>query len=506
MKMGITMHDLLSKIPAEYIETISLSSKRPYASVMMLYHKEIKIEDDTVYIGYTSYMPEHLDPGIHYGLIVVNDKQVDFSVHQSDMIELKPGVSVSKLYEILKETISIYEYNISFSIYNSMIKHNDLNILIQKTSELLGNPVILFDDKTNLIAYYTEQEIDDPSANHILTMGYSLPKHIKDAHVEGTHKRLDENTMPITVEPGLNKTRKRILGRILLNNKVFGNIIVLEYNHKFNSLDVKILSAVCNAISHIIEHQKKVTVKAELADVMFQSYMKALLNSDGINHTWIDSWLKHMGWNKRQSFYIVMIPAENDELKIKLENQMRCFAIDYEETIVLVINPSNWEEFQSYIIILQEELSHYKYSAGISKQFDDIQEIGLFHRQAKEALRIGGSIRACNVSSYSDFVLYDMLITANTKLPIIDFYSRELNKLIEYDKQFGTDYYDTFYTFLKCFGSKTISSGELFIHRNTMVYRLARIVEILGIDLSDGEKCFQYYLSYKINELLTLLE
>lgn len=507
MEVGITMLDLLSKIPPEYIENISLKSNMSYAGVMMLYHKDIDIEDNIVYIGYTSNMPEYVDSNIHYGLIVINDKQVDFSVYQLDVVELKYDIIISKLYELLKETIYTYEYNTSFSIYKSMIKHNDLNIIIQRTSELLsGNPVILFDDKTNLIAYYTEQEIDDPSANHILTMGYSLPRHISDAHIEGTHKRLDENTMPITVEAGLNKTRRRILGSISINNKAFGNIIVLEYNRKFNSMDVKILSAVCNAISHIIEHQKKVTTKAELADVMFLSYIKSLLDNNEINLIWVDGWLKYMGWYIHQSFYVIIIPELNDEFKIKLENQISCFAIDYEENIVLIINPSNLEEFQSYMKILQKELSYFKYRAGISRQFDDIQEIRVFYRQAKEALRIGVSIRERIINSYSDIAIYDMLISANTKLSISNFYSRELGKLIAYDKQFGTDYYVTFYTFLKCFGSKTISANELFIHRNTMVYRLGRIAEILEIDLFDGEQCFQYYMSYKINDLLRIFE
>ena len=38
------------------------------------------------------------------------------------------------------------------------------------------------------------------------------------------------------------------------------------------------------------------------------------------------------------------------------------------------------------------------------------------------------------------------------------------------------------------------TSELLFVHRNTVKYRLKRISEILGCDLSIYDECFAYYL------------
>jgi DNA-binding PucR family transcriptional regulator len=51
--------------------------------------------------------------------------------------------------------------------------------------------------------------------------------------------------------------------------------------------------------------------------------------------------------------------------------------------------------------------------------------------------------------------------------------------------------------------SKAHAARNLYIHRNTMAYRMDRILEITGLDLVDGETCLRLFLSYKIKELAT---
>lgn len=235
---------------------------------------------------------------------------------------------------------------------------------------------------------------------------------------------------------------------------------------------------------------------------MYESYLNALLRGDAIDQLRVKGWLEHMGWSAHQHFHVVAIPAGNNELLARLEGSLKRCIIEHEDSIVLVINPFDRSAYLTGIQALRDALAQCGYQAGVSSQFENIEDIQTYYRQAKEALRIGGSLEDRSIHSYPELVVYDMLLTADFKVSISNFYSRELDKLIEYDKQFGANYYDTFYTFLKSFGSKTMSAGELVIHRNTMVYRLGKIVEILDINLSDGDQYFRYYLSYKIKDLL----
>jgi DNA-binding PucR family transcriptional regulator len=51
--------------------------------------------------------------------------------------------------------------------------------------------------------------------------------------------------------------------------------------------------------------------------------------------------------------------------------------------------------------------------------------------------------------------------------------------------------------FLDCAGSASRAAAALQIHRQTLYYRLARIAELTGLDLSDGEARLLLHTSLK---------
>ena len=49
------------------------------------------------------------------------------------------------------------------------------------------------------------------------------------------------------------------------------------------------------------------------------------------------------------------------------------------------------------------------------------------------------------------------------------------------------------------------TAKELFVHRNTVRYRIKKISDILGIDMENGEILFNIYFSYKALEVVNFL-
>lgn len=58
----------------------------------------------------------------------------------------------------------------------------------------------------------------------------------------------------------------------------------------------------------------------------------------------------------------------------------------------------------------------------------------------------------------------------------------------------------TLQTYLSCGSCITKTAESLFVHRNTIKYRLKKCREILGVDLSDEETCFQIQLALLLTE------
>ncbi|KRE71654.1 hypothetical protein ASG77_11590 [Arthrobacter sp. Soil762] len=62
----------------------------------------------------------------------------------------------------------------------------------------------------------------------------------------------------------------------------------------------------------------------------------------------------------------------------------------------------------------------------------------------------------------------------------------------------GTALRETLEVYLRHSGNTSETCGELFIHRNTLTYRLRQIEEVLQLDLDDGEVRATCLLALKI--------
>ena len=76
-----------------------------------------------------------------------------------------------------------------------------------------------------------------------------------------------------------------------------------------------------------------------------------------------------------------------------------------------------------------------------------------------------------------------------------------LSPLLAYDREHGTEFTDTLKMYLKCGGSIKSVSEKMFIHRNTILYRMSQIREILGTDLESQSERVKYLIAFMIREM-----
>ena len=83
-----------------------------------------------------------------------------------------------------------------------------------------------------------------------------------------------------------------------------------------------------------------------------------------------------------------------------------------------------------------------------------------------------------------------------------DFMMQRLGELISYDKENNSDYIDTLETYLDFGGNIGETAEYLYMHRNTIRYRIIRVEEILGIDLNSAGTRFNLRFAFKIRKYL----
>lgn len=80
--------------------------------------------------------------------------------------------------------------------------------------------------------------------------------------------------------------------------------------------------------------------------------------------------------------------------------------------------------------------------------------------------------------------IYKLLMGIEDREIIEEYYEKTILPLIEYDNKNDSDLAIVLRSYLRHNGSVKETSDELFVHRNTINYKLSKISEILGLDLS----------------------
>ena len=87
-------------------------------------------------------------------------------------------------------------------------------------------------------------------------------------------------------------------------------------------------------------------------------------------------------------------------------------------------------------------------------------------------------------------IFYD---SPNAKLALI----QRIKPLLAYDEEHNTQLLYTLETYFNNCQNSVKTSKALFIHRNTLLYRLDRIAEILDLNYNDSEQMLTFQLALK---------
>ena len=137
---------------------------------------------------------------------------------------------------------------------------------------------------------------------------------------------------------------------------------------------------------------------------------------------------------------------------------------------------------------------------GVSDQVADISNLRISFRRAKAAV-----VMAHNedrpIQFFDKMGLYRLLYMVDDPLLLKSLSDDLLRPLLEYDAQHGGGYLETLESYLKNSGSIKVMADELFIHRNTILYRMANIKKLLGSNLEDSRERMMFEIACMIRKM-----
>lgn len=299
-------------------------------------------------------------------------------------------------------------------------------------------------------------------------------------------------------------------------------ILAISNYQEMSEYEYRILIVVAHSLA-VKLHQNKLV--SELAQKCSSELIEDILNNRIEDQSELIQRGKLANWdlNLNYQLYLFSIEAEKntsaddpyylyeirERVMKKLHSLMKneisreYILFSYDKDIVLLINYNSESEIvKDDIQLIQKELieriERFNFNIGAGTFITEVQQISESYQQASYVLDFLGATERQNVIYYYKQLGIMRLLWQINQEELKEFTTEYLAKLIEYDKGNSTEWLDTLGVYLEEGGSIQQAAKRLYIHPNTMSYRVKRIKEILGIDLQEQEVQLNLLAAYKI--------
>jgi DNA-binding PucR family transcriptional regulator len=158
-----------------------------------------------------------------------------------------------------------------------------------------------------------------------------------------------------------------------------------------------------------------------------------------------------------------------------------------------------WGDFHSTIAQLLQTAA----AIGVGGRADLPSQLVRSHREALTALSIRrGSHSANGVTRYDDLGMYRLIAPGADQREVEHFIDEWLGRLLDYDAEHDSQLCETLSEYLECGGNYDQTAKALVVHRSTVRYRLRRIREITGRDLSEADDKFNLQVAMRAWKVL----
>jgi PucR family transcriptional regulator, proline-responsive transcriptional activator len=386
-----------------------------------------------------------------------------------------------------------------------ILQVEDIHKATELISSKLGNPVIIENKNFELISYSSSSDkFDQTQQKTILTK--KCPIFIIDRlKKEGIVHRLEKHSDPIRVQP------MEELGfhqRVVIATKYLGNtmgyIWVQESGHLLQSEELAFLEEISPHLGNLINDiYAKVNVKKDKKEEVLWHLLQHEYGSESqLRH---DASLVKLTLPERFTVAVYSItspqykPMLDDLERLVHESsfQTNIYTLKTEYQVILILYGKADKKFssldlaRSLINKVKEQTGEeqfYNFLIGVGKEYTSLYQMRKSFLEASEVIETANFISPRPESMPREFAqlgIYRYLPALYEKNTSKDYYSDDLLSLIKNDVKKQTDLLRTLEVFLANDGKGKQTANELFIHPNTLNYRIKKIQELTTIDFNN---------------------
>jgi hypothetical protein len=379
----------------------------------------------------------------------------------------------------------------------------NIDPVINLAAAKLGNSLILLDRDFKILAYSTVFPIDDPLWAQNIRQGYCSYEFVSAVQKIDTVRNAAPTPDPVVVTCYASPLRK-LSSKIFIQGNWVGVILMLEKESPISAAHMELLPVVSAVSGDAIARYAPYLIPGNTA---YQKLLYDLLI--GAPAEEMAPRIAALRFSPRLCALCLRPSRYLGQKHLKEQVAVRLEALLpgtrytlHENGIAALVPLEDAPDLNSDQLVKLETLARDEFlRIGVSNVFFRAENYAHRYGQARRAVDLLHRLEPESlVCRYADCAFYDLLDSTDSHSLGL-FCHPALSILSRYDRENGTDLYHTLGTYLEC-GSIKIAAEKLFIHRNSLNYRLARIRDLTQIDPDDCNTRFLLTMSYRIDHFI----
>lgn len=463
-----------------------------------------ELSDNHLYVAIAERLPNRMSVGSNVVIVCIGDApQLTFYQMRCCVLSIKTNAELFRIHNLIQSIYNRYD-EWQERLMAILDRNASIDEMLQASASIFENPMFVIDSNFHFLAHTrdaaSETRLNDFESGNLGLdkLGQFLELHEPSMHVKEPllFRLLDTETLNmnlfemgtyigcLTIDYRLRKHREsdiplgKTLARMIeLALQKFSGILTDTY-----SIIRKVLQDVVDGMPVDYEHQRMVAAA--------QNNKNFICVKMKLSNRFAKLPLGYI-CNRAESVFPGSIAFER-------KGNILCF-IEMENTKEQLLRAQLRERLALFIDTMDLRI-------GVSDSFSDLFSARLYYHQASAALENGTLVRPNDkYYVFQDYALIELVINSLGRLPTELFFTDGMRRLASHDAESSVSYMETLLVYLNNNMNITKTANDLYVHRSTLLERIARIERELESDLQDSDERLRIQLllkAMKIHEII----